>query len=97
MYWGWVTYDYGDYYSTFEELMSAPASCWDKNPDTEYFPSEVFGNRIVYFAEDVSCSYDKSTGKLTISSFPLGDIYISDAAGFTQQGKTYKSQSITGY
>ena len=77
--------------------MSAPASCWDKNPDTEYFPSEVFGNRIVYFAEDVSCSYDKSTVKLTIISFPLGDIYISDAAGFTQQGKTYKSQSIIGY
>ena len=97
LYWGWVTYDYGDYYSTFEELMSALGSGWDKNPDTEYFPSEIFGSRIVYFAEDVSCSYDKGTGKLTISSFPLSDIYISDANSFTLYGKAYRAQSITGY
>lgn len=98
LYWGWVTYGYGDAYPTFNDLKTAIGIGYDKNSNTEYFPSELFGNRIVIFADNIKCSYNKETGKVILDdNFPLKDFCIKDNKTFTIGGKSFNSQSISGY
>lgn len=98
VYWGWVSLGYGDSYPTFNDLKQAIGIGWDKNADTEYFPSEMFGKRYVYISEDINCSYDKETGKLTLDDkFPFKDFYIKNDQNFKINGTQYGIQDIIGY
>ena len=98
-YWGWTGYNYGDSYRTYDDLKKAiNLNDWNKNKDTEYFPSELFGNRLAISAQNVKCTYNKETGKLVLdSAFPFENISIKNNQSITINGSEYKKQDITGY